>query len=145
MLRLILNVIWLVLSGFWLFLAYMAAGIVACLLIVTIPFGIASFRIGLYALWPFGRDVVREPSSGVPSAIGNVLWIVLFGWWLALGHITTAIALAITIIGLPMAWANLKLVPVSLLPLGSRIVDSDRYLPGAAGMPVPAPGRRAVA
>ncbi|ANY09947.1 YccF domain-containing protein [Pseudonocardia sp. HH130630-07] len=128
--RLILNVIWLVLSGFWLFLAYLAAGIVACLLVVTIPFGIAAFRIGLYALWPFGREAVRRPGSGAPSAIGNVLWIVLFGWWLVLGHIVTAVALAVTIIGLPMAWANLKLIPVSLLPLGSVIIDSDAYVPG---------------
>lgn len=130
MLRLILNVVWLVLSGFWLFLGYMLAGIVACVLVVTIPFGIASFRIGLYALWPFGRDVVRDPRAGAASTIGNVLWIVLFGWWLVLGHIGTALALAVTIIGLPLAWANLKLIPVSLLPLGSRIVDSDTSMPG---------------
>ncbi|WP_224387420.1 YccF domain-containing protein [Pseudonocardia sp. ICBG1293] len=130
MLRLVLNVIWLVLSGFWLFLAYLAAGVVACVLVVTIPFGIASFRIGLYALWPFGRDVVRDPRAGAASTIGNVLWILLFGWWLVLGHVVTALALAVTIIGLPLAWANLKLIPVSLLPLGSRIVDSDAYLPG---------------
>ncbi|OLL76435.1 putative CONSERVED INTEGRAL MEMBRANE PROTEIN [Pseudonocardia sp. Ae168_Ps1] len=125
MLRLILNVIWLVLSGFWLFLGYLAAGIVACVLIVTIPFGIAAFRIGFYALWPFGRDVVRRPTAGVASTIGNVLWILLFGWWLVLGHIGTAIALAITIVGLPLAWANLKLIPVSLFPLGSQVVDTD--------------------
>lgn len=131
MLRLVLNVIWLVLSGFWLFLGYLAAGIVACLLIVTIPFGIASFRIGVYALWPFGRDVVRRPTAGAASTIGNVLWIILFGWWLVLGHIGTALALAVTIIGLPMAWANLKLIPVSLLPLGSQIVDADTYVPGS--------------
>ncbi|WP_075302474.1 MULTISPECIES: YccF domain-containing protein [unclassified Pseudonocardia] len=123
--RLILNVIWLVLSGFWLFLGYLAAGIVACVLIVTIPFGIAAFRIGFYALWPFGRDVVRRPTAGVASTIGNVLWILLFGWWLVLGHIGTAIALAITIVGLPLAWANLKLIPVSLFPLGSQVVDTD--------------------
>ena len=131
MLRLILNVIWLVLSGFWLFLGYMAAGIVACVLIVTIPFGIASFRIGFYALWPFGRDVVRRPSAGVASMIGNVLWILLFGWWLVLGHIATALALAVTIIGLPLAWAHLKLIPVSRFPMGSQIVDTDAYVPGS--------------
>jgi len=131
MLRLILNVIWLVLSGFWLFLGYLAAGIVACVLIVTIPFGIAAFRIGFYALWPFGRDVVRRPSAGAASTIGNVLWILLFGWWLILGHIATALALAVTIIGLPLAWANLKLIPVSLFPLGSQIVDADAYVPGS--------------
>lgn len=135
----ILNVIWLVLSGFWLFLGYLAAGIVACLLVVTIPFGVAAFRIGLYALWPFGREVVRRPSAGAGSTIGNVLWIVLFGWWLVLGHVATAIALAVTIIGLPMAWANLKLIPVSLLPLGSRIVET-----GTAAYVYPPPPRARV-
>ncbi|MFP5021022.1 YccF domain-containing protein [Pseudonocardia phyllosphaerae] len=138
MLRLILNVVWLVFSGVWLFLAYAAAGIVACLLVVTIPFGIASFRIALYALWPFGREVVRDPRAGAASAIGNVLWAVLFGIWLAIGHVVTAIGLAVTIIGLPLAWANLKLIPVSLFPLGARIVDSDHYLPAAAAERMPA-------
>lgn len=137
MVRLVLNVIWLVLSGFWLFLGYLVAGIVACLLVVTIPFGVAAFRIGLYALWPFGREAVRSPFAGAPSAIGNVLWILLFGWWLVLGHVVTAVALAVTIIGLPMAWANLKLIPVSLFPLGSRIVDSHTYVPGSAAVTVP--------
>lgn len=127
--RLLLNVIWLVFCGFWMAVGYLLAGIVACVLIVTIPFGIASFRIAAYALWPFGRDVVRRPGAGAPSTIGNILWIVLFGWWLALGHVITGIALCVTIIGIPLGLANFKLIPVSLLPLGSVIVDSDHYLP----------------
>ncbi len=124
--RLLLNVIWLVLCGFWMAIGYAVAGLVACVLIVTIPFGIAAFRIAAYALWPFGREAVRKPTAGVMSMIGNVLWIVLFGWWLALGHVLTGIALCVTIIGIPLGIANFKLIPVSLLPLGSMIVDSRR-------------------
>ncbi|MGE3288634.1 MAG: YccF domain-containing protein [Pseudonocardia sp.] len=128
--RTLLNIIWLVLSGFWLALGYAAAGIVAFILIITIPFGIAAFRIAGYALWPFGRTVVREPTAGVASLIGNVLWIILFGWWLALAHLATGIALCITVIGIPLGIANFKLIPVSLLPLGARVVDSDQVRPG---------------
>ncbi|KQU39270.1 YccF domain-containing protein [Rhodococcus sp. BP-149] len=123
--RLLLNVIWLIFGGLWLALGYFVAGIVCCILIVTIPFGIAAFRIGVYALWPFGRTVVDKPTAGVASVIGNVIWIVVAGIWLAIGHILTAIAMAITIIGIPLALANLKLIPVSLMPLGKDIVDSD--------------------
>ena len=121
----ILNVIWLVLCGFWMALGYVAAGIVCCILIITIPFGIASFRIAAYALWPFGRTVVRKPTAGVGSAIGNVIWLIFAGIWLAIGHIVTGIALCLTIIGIPLGIASFKMVPVSLLPLGAEIIDSD--------------------
>lgn len=124
--RLILNILWLVLSGFWLFLGYLAAGIVLCILILTIPWGIASFRIGLYALWPFGREIVAKPTAGVGSFLGNVVWVVLAGWWLALGHILTGLALCITIIGIPLGIANFKLVPVSLMPLGKEVREIQR-------------------
>ena len=123
--RLILNVIWLVLCGIWLAIAYALAGIVACILIITIPFGIAAFRIAGYVLWPFGRTTVPREGAGVGSLIGNIFWIILFGWWLALGHLISGIALCITIIGIPLGLANFKLIPISLLPLGVRIVDSD--------------------
>lgn len=131
--RTLLNLIWLVLSGFWLFLGYLAAGVVLCILIITIPWGIASFRIGVYALWPFGRTVVAKPSSGAFSFLGNVVWVILAGWWLALAHILSGIALCITIIGIPLGIADFKLVPVSLAPLGKAIVpigggDFDRAL-----------------
>ncbi|PPL15048.1 YccF domain-containing protein [Microterricola pindariensis] len=119
----LLNIIWLVLSGFWLFLGYMLAGIVCCILIVTIPWGIASFRIGVYALWPFGKTVVNKPTSGVWSFLGNVVWVIVAGLWLAIGHIASGIALCITIIGIPLGIANFKMVPVSLAPLGKEIVD----------------------
>lgn len=121
--RTLLNIIWLVLSGFWLFLGYALAAVIMFVLIVTIPWGIAAWRIGVYSLWPFGKEVVDRPTAGIGSAIGNVIWVVLAGWWLALGHIASALALAITIIGLPFAWANLKMVPVALLPLGKQIVE----------------------
>ncbi|MFZ8758461.1 YccF domain-containing protein [Microbacterium sp. HMH0099] len=124
--RLILNVLWLVLSGFWLFIGYMVAGVILCLLIVTIPWGIASFRIGAYALWPFGRDIRDRSTSGVFSFIGNVIWVVVAGWWLALSHILSGVALCLTIIGIPLGIANFKLVPVSLMPLGKEVVETRR-------------------
>ncbi|MEU4544455.1 YccF domain-containing protein [Nonomuraea dietziae] len=122
--RTILNVIWLVLAGIWLAIGYVIAGIICCVLIVTIPFGIASFRIAAYALWPFGRTVVRDPDAGAMSTIGNVVWLVFAGWWLALGHVITAIPLFVSIIGIPLGVANIKMIPVSLLPLGARIVET---------------------
>ncbi len=131
--RTLLNIIWLVLSGFWLFLGYVLAGIVACLLIVTIPFGIASFRIAGYALWPFGRTVVSKPTAGVGAFLGNVVWVVFAGWWLALEHLVTGILLCLTIIGIPLGIATFKLIPVSLVPLGKRVVSVDALSGPAAG------------
>jgi uncharacterized membrane protein YccF (DUF307 family) len=122
--RLILNVIWLVLCGLWMAIAYVIAGIVCCILIVTIPFGLASFRLASFALWPFGRTAVRRHDAGAGSAIGNVIWIIFAGWWLALGHLLTSIPLFITIIGIPLAVANLKMIPLSLAPLGREIVST---------------------
>ena len=123
--RTLLNIIWLVLCGFWMALGYALAGVICCVLIVTIPFGLAAFRIADYALWPFGRQLVRRSDAGAPSLIGNIIWIIVAGWWLALGHLVTAVPLALTVIGIPLAWANLKLIPVSLIPLGSVIVRTD--------------------
>ena len=121
--RFVLNVLWLIFGGLLLALGYAIAGIICFILVVTIPFGIASFRMANYALWPFGRELVRRPTAGVASTIGNVIWLIVAGWWLALGHITTAIAQFVTIIGIPLALANIKLVPVSLFPLGHEIRD----------------------
>lgn len=123
--RFILNIIWLVLAGFWMFLGYLLASIICFILIITIPFGIAAFRIGLFALWPFGRTVVRRPDAGVASGVGNILWLILCGWWLALEHLITGIALCITIIGIPLGLASFKLIPVSLYPFGRDIVSVD--------------------
>ncbi|MFD9740068.1 YccF domain-containing protein [Umezawaea sp. NPDC059074] len=121
--RLILNLIWLVLCGFWMAVGYAIAGIICCILIITIPWGLASFRIANYALWPFGRTVVDRPDAGAASLLGNIIWIVFAGIWLAIGHVFTGIALCVTIIGIPLGVANFKMIPVSLMPLGKVIVD----------------------
>jgi uncharacterized membrane protein YccF (DUF307 family) len=131
--RLLLNIIWLVLCGFWLAILYVLAGVIMCVLIITIPFGLQAFKLAGFILWPFGRTVVRRPDAGAGSVIGNVLWFVLVGWELAIGHIVTAVALAITIIGIPLAIANLKLVPISLLPFGRVVVPIDEAAAGGAG------------
>jgi uncharacterized membrane protein YccF (DUF307 family) len=130
--RFVLNVIWLLLAGVWMALAYTLAALVCFILIITIPFGVAALRIAAFALWPFGRAIVRRADAGGASAIGNVIWVVLFGWWLALGHLITGIALCITIIGIPLGLANFKLIPVSFTPLGREIVSTDAIqAPGA--------------
>jgi uncharacterized membrane protein YccF (DUF307 family) len=118
----VLNILWLVLSGLWMAIAYVLFGILACVLIITIPFGIASFRIARYALWPFGRTIVRRSDAGFASALGNLVWLIFGGIWLALGHIVSGILLCITIIGIPLGVANFKMVPISLTPLGRQIV-----------------------
>ncbi|ASF13231.1 YccF domain-containing protein [Nocardia brasiliensis] len=124
--QLVLNILWLVFVGFWMALGYILAGVICCILIITIPWGIASFRIAAYALWPFGRTTVEKPGSGAGSLVGNIIWFIVAGWWLALGHLLTSIPLFISIIGIPFGWANLKLIPLSLFPLGRDIVDSDQ-------------------
>ncbi|GAB3499701.1 YccF domain-containing protein [Nocardiopsis coralliicola] len=126
LLRFVLNVIWLVVAGLWLAIGYALAGLICCILIVTIPFGVASFRMAGYALWPFGRTIAKRPGAGAPSTLGNIIWLIVAGWWLTIGHITTAVGLAVTIIGIPMAWASLKMIPVALAPFGNEVVDSDR-------------------
>jgi uncharacterized membrane protein YccF (DUF307 family) len=122
MLNGILNIIWLVLEGLWMAIAYVLAGLVCFILIITIPFGIAAFRIAGYVLWPFGRTVERRADAGIGSLVGNVLWIILFGWWLALGHLIGGVLLCLTIIGIPLGLASFKIIPVTLVPLGARIV-----------------------
>ena len=123
--RIVLNVLWLVLSGLWLAIAYVFVGLVLCILIITIPFGIASFRIAAFVLWPFGRAVVPKPSAGAPSFIGNVIWFILAGIWLALGHLLTGVLLCLTIIGIPLGLGNFKMIPVALAPLGKDIVSTS--------------------
>ena len=120
--RLLLNLIWFLFAGLWLAIGYAFAGLIMCVLIVTIPFGVASFRIASYVLWPFGRTIVQKQSAGAGAVLLNVIWFVLAGWWLAIGHVLTAIAQAITIIGIPLAIANIKLIPVTLVPFGKDIV-----------------------
>jgi uncharacterized membrane protein YccF (DUF307 family) len=138
--RLLLNLIWLVFGGLVLALGYAVVALVMFLLIITIPFGIASARMALFCLWPFGRTLVRRPDAGAGSLIGNIIWFVLAGWWLALGHLVTGLLMCITIIGIPLGLANFKLIPVSLTPFGRDILDVDqaRRLGYAVDVGVPA-------
>jgi uncharacterized membrane protein YccF (DUF307 family) len=130
--RAILNIIWLVFCGIWMAIAYFFAGLICFILIITIPFGIASWRIANYVLWPFGRTIDRRPSAGVASLIGNIIWIILFGWWLAIGHLVFGIAMCVTIIGIPLGLASFKIIPITLFPLGVRIVPTDQPFAGVA-------------
>ncbi|MDN6552307.1 MAG: YccF domain-containing protein [Corynebacterium flavescens] len=121
-----LNINWFVVGGFALAAGYFIFGVVACLLVVTIPAGVASFRMARFALWPFGRTVVQPVGgTGGMSALSNVVWFIFAGVWLAIGHMATALAQAVTIIGLPVALANLKMIPVTCFPFGRKIVTSD--------------------
>jgi uncharacterized membrane protein YccF (DUF307 family) len=124
--RLLLNLIWLVFGGLWLALGYAIVALVMFILIITIPFGIAAARIALFCLWPFGRTLVRRPDAGTGSLVGNIIWIILAGWWLALGHLVTGVLMCLTIIGIPLGLANFKLIPVSLTPFGRDIVDIEQ-------------------
>ena len=137
--RFLLNLLWLVLSGFWMFLAYSVIGLIWCITIIGIPFGIASFRIGLYALWPFGRTIVAKPGAGVGSGIGNVFWFILSGLWLALGHVVSGVLLCVTIIGIPLGVANFKMIPISLFPLGKEIVPTRAITSTSATVVGPQP------
>ena len=141
--RFIGNVIWLLFAGIWLALGYVLAGILMFVLIITIPFSIQSFKLAAFALWPFGRTVIHRPDAGtISSGIGNVLWFVLAGWWMAIGHVLTSIPLFLSIIGIPLAIGNLKMVPISLFPFGKVIVPIDSLPAGqstAVSIAPPAP------
>ncbi len=123
--RTIGNLLWLVLAGFWMAVSYAFAGVVFCVLIITIPFGIAAFRMAWYALWPFGRTIVRRPTAGAGSAIGNVLWFILAGVWLAILHVITGLLLCLTVIGIPLGVASFKMAEIALFPLGKQIVPIE--------------------
>lgn len=128
--NLLLNILWLVFCGFWMAICYLVAALICFVLIITIPFGIASLRIAGFVLWPFGRTTVERPGAGAGSFVGNVIWVIFAGWWLALGHLITSIPLFVSIIGIPFGWANLKLIPISLMPLGREIVQTDQGFAG---------------
>ena len=128
--RLILNLIWLILCGWWMAILYALAGIIAFILIITIPFGIAAWRIASYVLWPFGRSIAMRRDFGLLALIGDIFWIIFIGWWLAIGDLSSGILLCLTIIGIPLGLANFKMIPISLLPLGVQIVSSDELYPG---------------
>lgn len=124
--RTVLNIIWLIFGGVWLWIGYLIAGLVACIFIITIPAGVACWRIASYVLWPFGREVQDLPGAGAGSCLMNVVWFFVAGLWLACGHIVTAFIQAITIVGIPLAIANIKLIPVTCFPFGKMVVDNPR-------------------
>ena len=122
--RTALNVIWFVLAGFWLAVAYAFAGMMSIVGIVTIPMALPSFKLAGYALWPFGRVVVkRENADATLSLIGNVIWFVFAAWYLLIFHLVTALVLAVTVIGIPLAVGNLKMARLALAPFGHQVVD----------------------
>jgi uncharacterized membrane protein YccF (DUF307 family) len=145
--RILLNVIWFVFAGLWTAIGYAVAALIMFILIITIPFGVAALRIGIFALWPFGKTVVRRADAGAGSAIGNVVWFVLAGWWLILLHIVTGVLLCLTIIGIPLGLANFKMIPVTFRPFGRDIVSIEeaerRGLPHEAAVPTPTTRREA--
>jgi uncharacterized membrane protein YccF (DUF307 family) len=121
----LLNIIWLVLAGVWMALGYLIAAVLLAITIIGIPFAVQSLKLGGYALWPFGRALVQSPTRNKSlSLIGNVLWFVLAGWWLALGHLLTGIALCLTIIGIPLGIADIKMAGAALVPFGRQVVSA---------------------
>ncbi|MCA0200557.1 MAG: YccF domain-containing protein [Proteobacteria bacterium] len=119
---LLLNIIWIIFGGGAMALGWLIAGCVIAITIVGLPWAPAAFRIALYTLIPFGQTVEERKEAGPLSLVGNIVWFILAGWWLALGHLFCAIVLGVTIIGLPFAWAHLKLARLSLMPVGTVIV-----------------------
>jgi uncharacterized membrane protein YccF (DUF307 family) len=136
----LLNLAWIVFGGIWMALGWVIAGIIMAITIIGIPWARAAFNIAMYTLLPFGQKAVsraeylgqEDIGTGPLGAIGNIIWLVLAGWWLALGHLLLAIVLAITIIGIPFAWAHFKLAALALWPIGKMIVPID-----AAPLPYP--------
>jgi uncharacterized membrane protein YccF (DUF307 family) len=133
LLQLILNILWILTGGIWMAFGWLVAALIMAITIIGLPWARAALNIAAYSLLPFGHQAVsrrewtgrEDLGTGTLGAIGNILWLVLAGWWLALGHVLTALALAVTIIGLPFAWAHLKLAGIALWPIGKMIVPID--------------------
>jgi uncharacterized membrane protein YccF (DUF307 family) len=132
-LSLLLNVLWIVFGGWWMALGWIIAAVIMALTIIGLPWTRAAFNIAVYTLLPFGQKAVsrteyygsHDVGTGPLGVIGNIVWLVLAGWWLALGHLATAILLAVTIVGIPFAWAHLKLAGIALWPIGKMIVPAE--------------------
>ena len=130
---LLLNLLWLFFGGLWMGAAWGLAAIIMAITIIGLPWAKAAFNIAVYTLLPFGYKAVSRDEhlgrgdigTGLLGLVGNIVWLVLAGWWLALGHVLVAIVLAITIIGMPFAWAHLKLAGIALWPIGKTIVPAD--------------------
>ena len=129
MLKIILNIIWVLLAGWELFILYVLAGFIMCVTIVGIPFGVQAFKLAAFVLWPFGRVAVpvdrNDAAPSAFSAIANVIWLVLVGWWLALAHAVFGLILCVTIIGIPLGIQSLKMAGLALWPFGREIVDAS--------------------
>ncbi|MGI5952190.1 MAG: YccF domain-containing protein [Brooklawnia sp.] len=123
--RTLLNVLWLLLGGIWLAAGYFIAGLIACLLIITIPAGVASFKMARYVLWPFGTLVVKKPTAGTGSTLMNLVWFLTVGWLLVVLHIVTAATQAITIVGIANAVVSIMMIPVTAFPFGKELIDRD--------------------
>jgi uncharacterized membrane protein YccF (DUF307 family) len=128
----LLNILWLLIGGVWMAAGWVVAAIIMAITIIGLPWARAAFNIAIYTLLPFGQRAVRrdiltgqsDVGTGLLGFIGNLIWLVLAGWWLALGHLVTAFLLALTIIGIPFAWAHLKLAGIALWPIGRAIVPA---------------------
>lgn len=133
LLSLLLNIIWVLTGGLWMAAGWVLAGVLMVVTIIGIPWARSAFTLAYYTLLPFGQTAVRRDrlrgrddlGTGPLGTLGNLVWFVLAGWWLALGHLITAVGLAITIIGLPFAWAHLKLAGLALWPIGTEVVPAD--------------------
>jgi uncharacterized membrane protein YccF (DUF307 family) len=129
---LLLNLLWIVFGGLWMAAGWIVAAVIMAITIIGLPWARAAFNIASYALLPFGRKAVsraehlgtHDIGTGPFGLLGNIVWLVLAGWWLALGHLLTAILWAVTIVGIPFAWAHLKLAGIALWPIGKTIVDA---------------------
>jgi uncharacterized membrane protein YccF (DUF307 family) len=132
--RTVLNIIWLLFAGLWMAIAYVLAGLVMFVTIIGIPFGVQAFKLAGFTLWPFGHVLVPSPdrNKGL-SVVGNILWFLLAGWWLALGHLVTGIALCLTIIGIPLGVGSFKLAAAALVPFGKEIVSTSDLAAGGSG------------
>src|SRR5205085_11542259 len=129
----LLNLLWLLFGGLWMAVGWGLAAVIMAITIIGIPWARAAFNIAAYTLLPFGQKAVsraeytgqEDIGTGPLGFLGNIIWLVLAGWWLALGHLITAVLLAVTIIGIPFAWAHLKLAGIALWPIGKEIVAAD--------------------
>ncbi len=133
LLQLLLNVLWLVFGGVWMVLCWLIAALIMAMTIIGLPWARSALNMAAYSLLPFGHKAVsrrdwtgqEDLGTGPLGALGNILWFILAGWWVALAHLITAVCLAVTIIGIPFAWAHLKLAGIALWPIGKMIVPSD--------------------
>ncbi len=131
-LSLLFNLLWILFGGFWMAVGWAIAAVIMAITIVGLPWSRAAFTIAAYTLFPFGQKAVlrdeyfgREDwGTGPLGLLGNIIWFMLAGWWLALGHVVTAVLLAVTIVGIPFAWAHLKLAGIALWPIGKVIVPA---------------------